>query len=96
MTSTEIAQINANTIAAFAEPKVGDRFEEFCSYWVIVIKIDEGGILTYQKSGCSEEKLKRYASGQEFRDAFSFSGRSQYWIKLYSRDYDVSQILLDL
>jgi hypothetical protein len=88
-----IDQLNKDTIAAFADPQIGDRFEEFSTFWLIVVNVDEEGISTWQKPGNSNPFLKQYASAQEFRDAFSFNGRSNYWIKLFSKNYDVSDLL---
>jgi hypothetical protein len=97
-------RINQNTAEAFNNPQPGDRFEEFYTFWVYVLKVDSAGVLTWQGSGhpsgfpegASYGKFVRYKSTDEFRESFFSDSSADYWVKLCDRGNDVSKFLISM
>jgi hypothetical protein len=99
-----MTEINRRTDEALNSPQQGDRFEEFYTFWVYVLKVDDDGVLTWQgsghPSGFPKEAYKgefvRHESSEAFRKSFTSEGRGTYWVKLCDRDNDVSKFLQDM
>lgn len=92
--STFIQDLNQKTTEAFLNPKVGDQFEEFSTFWLTIIKIDHTGILTCQRVGTVKLKFILYPTLREFQDAFLNKDGEGY--SIYYFDNTDSQTLLNL
>lgn len=84
-----------NTHLAMTHPKVGDRFQEFFSYWVYVVKVTRKRVwIMYASCPCEfpkDGKLEKL-SRQEFIKKYSYDGpdmKDKYWIQLCDRDNNV-------
>jgi hypothetical protein len=89
-------QVNRATAAAFAEPRVGDRYTEMYSFWLFVVDVRGGMIETLEGNSPCEfpQDGKRWIGPKEaFQERFAYKSPSlegQYWLRLVDRDNDVS------
>jgi len=83
------------THEAILNPRVGDRFEEFYTHWVYIVKVTRWSVWTMSASApCTfpqdAKLIKR--SKKSFRKYFSYNSPNlvnKYWIKLCDRDNDI-------
>jgi len=102
--SSYLSEIKRETSEAFNDPKAGDRFEEFYTCWVYVLKTDGGKILTWQGSGhpsgfpnvAHHGRFVEYESIESFQKAFSYGTTEGYFVKLCDRGNDISRFLLQM
>ncbi len=85
-----------NTHEAMLNPRKGDRFQEFYSHWVYVVKVSKYSVWTMSASApCTfpkDGKLEK-RSREEFKKYYAYQSPNlpnKYWIKLCDRDNDVS------
>lgn len=77
------------TCAAFDDPQVGDRFQEFYSFWVYVVHVDGEYVAAVEASApCDlpkDGKLRHFASRDAFRAAYAYGSIPGYSVALASR-----------
>lgn len=81
------------TAEAMDDPRIGDRFSEFYSFWLYVVDRDGDHITTMEASPPCEfpkdAKLAKY-SLVDFRKRFAYGSIPGYSIRLVDRGNDVS------
>ena len=93
----EYEEMELKTHEAMMNPKVGDRFEEFYTFWMYVVKVSRWHVWTmsasapceFPKDGKIEKRTKK-----EFRKHFSYQTKApelknKYWICLCDRNNNV-------
>jgi hypothetical protein len=82
------------TREAFADPQVGDRFQEMYSFWVFVVRVDGQHVTTLEASPpCTvpdDGKLRHFATHEQYREAYRYGTNPGYWVRLADRGNDVS------
>ncbi len=79
------------TVAAFSDPKPGDRFHEMYSFWMYVLEVaPDGGevVAMHAHPPCTlpgDGLLKVYASAAEFREAYAYKSIPGYTCRLADR-----------
>jgi len=83
------------THEAILHPRIGDRFQEFYTHWVYVVKVTRWHVWTMSASApCTfpqDAKLTKH-SKKSFRQYYSYQSPNlvdKYWINLCDRDNDV-------
>jgi hypothetical protein len=83
------------THEAMMNPQVGDRFEEFFTYWMYVVKVTKKSVWTLSATApCTfpeDGKLEK-RTRKEFIDHYSYNFPNlpnKYWVKLRDRKNDV-------
>jgi hypothetical protein len=84
-----------DTADAMDDPRAGDRFEEFYTFWMYVVAVNgDGSILVAQGSAPITfpygAKFRRFETADDFRAAYSYKHFSDYWVCLADRDNDVT------
>ncbi len=78
------------TRAAFEDPQVGDRFQEFYSFWVFVVHVGGEVVATVEASApCDlpqDGKLRHFATREAFRAAYRYGSIPGYWVHLAGRN----------
>lgn len=80
------------TILAMADPQPGDRFTEFFSFWVYVVKRDGNTITTIEANSPAilpQDGEIKVQTLEEFRERFHYQTRPGYWVRLVDRNNDV-------
>lgn len=89
-------EIVNNTHEAMLDPQVGDRFHEFFTHWVYVVKVTDKYIWTLAASAPCEfpkDGILIRSKKDEFREYYSYKCASlpnKYWVDLCDRGKDVS------
>ena len=82
------------TTAAFDSPAVGQRFTEMYSYWMYVVSVEDGRIVTLEGSPPvtfpDTAQRREYASADEFRLRFAYKSIPGYWVSFVDADNDVT------
>ena len=82
------------TAAAFAAPAVGQRFSEHCSYWIYVVEVEGGRIVTLEGSPPvtfpDTAERREYAGADEFRARFAYQSIPGYWVTFVDDGHDVT------
>lgn len=88
----QIEQMRALTDEAMKNPRKGDRFHEFFTHWVYVIKVTKKFVWTMSASAPCEfpkdAKLEK-RTREKFIDYYSYHGSSLYWVDLCDRGNNV-------
>lgn len=75
--------------------KVGDRLSEMLSFWVTVIKINDGKIITLE--GTDNLIIKEYPSFEDFRKRFEYSTlTNKYWVYYMGNKPEMVQSLIEI
>lgn len=81
---------------AFDDPQIGDRFQEFYSFWMYVVHVDGEYVATVEASApCTlpgDGKLRHFATRDRFRRAYGYGSAGmagKYWVQLADRGSDV-------
>jgi len=88
---SDVDEMEKETIKAFKNPKVGMRFHEMCSWWVYIVSMKDGVIITRSHGGHPANPIgesieyERYPSAEAFRKRFKASYGSAYTV-YYSDD----------
>lgn len=80
------------THEAMQNPQVGDRFSEFCSFWIYVIAISGNTVITTEGSPpvtFPEEGKVKAQTREEFIARFAYGSIPGYWIRLADRGNNV-------
>ena len=81
------------TEKAMEDPRPGDRYQEMYSFWVYVVDVGaNGSVVTAEGHSFPDDaKFRWFPTGAAFRRAYSYGGTVLgYWVKLASRDEDIS------
>jgi hypothetical protein len=92
-TTPETEKRDRLTAEAFANPRVGDRFHEFFSYWVFVVAIEGDRVMVMTASSPAtlpdEGEIKVFESHDAYRQHFAYRSMSGYSVTLAGRDTNV-------
>lgn len=72
------------TAEAFADPRVGDVFQEFYTYWVEVVELTEDGQVVVETT--ASETPVRFSTRDAYRNHFEYTTRpGEYFVLLHER-----------
>lgn len=81
-----------DTEAAFDNPKVGDRFHEFYTFWMYVVEVEPKVIV---RRGSAPIRFPdgadrvEYDSLEDFKRAYAYGSVPGYWVRLADHHNDV-------
>lgn len=81
------------TTEAMDDPQVGDRFTEMFTFYVYVLDVSEGEIVTIEGSPpCifPDDGLIRRMTVDKFRERFGYGTIDGYWVVLLDRGNNVA------
>lgn len=83
------------TRSAMLNPKQGDLYSEFLSYWVLVLDVQEN--LVYYATRASESDWEYFKTNKlGFQKRFGYGGLVKgYWITYHSNKQDLAHKLLE-
>ena len=80
------------TAEAFENPQVGDRFTEMYTFWMYVVEITDGKIVTMECNGPAtmpDDGKVRVQTLDEYRKRFAYESIPGYWVRLVDRGNNV-------